>query len=186
MPSAVADDLEAVTVRNRQVMWVAAAAALGWACVSCGGPGAGLSSVRGKVVCDGQPAAGAVLFFHRQPGGPNPPEAVAGIIPSAVVADDGSFNVESHPLGSGAAPGKYNVLVQWTEDQNPAEARAASTSKTTSIKGKTVTLTKHDKLKPIATDRLKGRYSDPSKPLREVEVKPGQNDLGTLELTLKN
>ena len=47
-------------------------------------------------------------------------------------------------------------------------------------------MTKHDKLEPNAPDRLKGRYSNGSKPLLQAEVKPGPNDLGTLELELKN
>jgi len=47
-------------------------------------------------------------------------------------------------------------------------------------------MTKHDKLEPRAPGRLKGRYSDAKKPLLQVEVKSGPNDLGTLELELKN
>ena len=32
---------------------------------SCSGTGEGLVPVSGKLVCDGQPAAGAILLFHR-------------------------------------------------------------------------------------------------------------------------
>jgi hypothetical protein len=174
---------EGIHPMTRRIFVTTAVAALGSLCVSCGGPAQGLSAVRGKVVCNGQPAAGAVLSFHLQPGEAAPPGA-AGIIPSAIVQDDGSFTVESHPLGYGAAPGKYNILVQWSEEKDPAQ-RAADKAKVTTIKGKQVVLTKHDKGEAIAPDRLHGRYANASKPLLQAEVKLGSSDLGTLELELK-
>jgi hypothetical protein len=150
---------------------------------SCGGTAEGLAPVTGKVVCDGQPAAGAVLVFHRQRGEPAPPTA-AGVIPSATVRDDGSFTVESGPLGRGAAPGKYDVLVQWPEpgDAAPADAPKAKEAR---LGGKKVVVAKNAKLDPVPSDRLKGRYSDAGKPQLKAEIKPGSNDLGTLEITLK-
>jgi len=163
-----------------------AVAALGSMCVSCGGPAAGLSSVKGKLVCNGQPAAGAVLSFRRQAGEPPDLQATKHLIPSAVVKDDGSFTVETHPLGYGAAPGKYAILVQWAEEHDSAQPRGAGKPTVATIKGKKVVMTKHDKLEPNPPDRLKGRYSNGSKPLLQAEVKPGPNDLGTLELELKN
>ena len=52
--------------------------ALAVALSSCSGTAEGLVPVSGKLVCDGQPAAGAILFFHRVGGraGPaqRPPE----------------------------------------------------------------------------------------------------------------
>ncbi len=171
---------------TRRVFAATAVAALGSMCVSCGGPAAGLSAVSGKVVCNGQPAAGAVLSFHRKAGEPPPPQAAANKIPSAVVRDDGSFTVETPPLGYGAAPGKYSILVQWSEASDPAQSRSTGKPKVATIKGKRVVMTKHDKLEPLAPDRLKGRYSDANKPLLQAEVKSGPNDLGTLELELKN
>jgi prepilin-type processing-associated H-X9-DG protein len=78
---------------------------------ACGGAAEGLSSVTGKIVCDGQPAAGAVLLFHRQAGEPAPPPSAAGVIPSATVRDDGSSDGTSNTLmiaeGAGR-PGGYN------------------------------------------------------------------------------
>ncbi len=47
-------------------------------------------------------------------------------------------------------------------------------------------MTRRDKLDPLAPDRLHGRYSDASKPLLQREIHAGSNDLGTLELELKN
>ena len=171
---------------TRRLFAATAAAALISICVSCGGPAAGLSAVSGKVVCNGQPAAGAVLSFHRQAGKPPPPQAAANLIPSAIVQNDGGFVVETHPLGYGAAPGKYAILVQWSQESDPGQSRGTGKSKVATIKGKRVVMTKHDKLEPLAPDRLKGRYCDADKPLLRAEVKSGPNDLGTLELELKN
>jgi hypothetical protein len=168
---------------HRMLMTVAAAA-LALPCVSCDGTAAGLSAVTGKVMCNGQAAAGAVLVFHRQAGTETPPASADDVIPSATAQEDGSFRVESHPLGYGAAPGKYAVLVRWP-DEPTAESRS-NPSKTTKIKGKTVVLTKNDKGIGEGRDRLKGRYMDPTKPLLQAEVKPGPNDLGTFELEMKN
>ncbi len=148
---------------TRRLVPAAVVSVLASLCVSCGGTAAGLSSVSGKVVCNGQPAAGAVLHFHRQAGEPAPPPGAANIIPTAIVGDDGHFTVESPPLGYGAAPGKYNIVVQWPEEQDPAQARAAAKPKVATIKGKKVVMTKHDKLDPKAPDRLHGRYADASK-----------------------
>jgi hypothetical protein len=78
-----------------RVLMATAVAALAWSCISCSGTAEGLSSVSGKVVCSGQPAAGAVLVFHRESGQDAAPANAASVIPSAVAGDDGSFTVES-------------------------------------------------------------------------------------------
>jgi hypothetical protein len=172
---------------RHRVLGPLAAAALACWCASCGGgTSEGLYPVNGKVLCNGQPATGAVLYFHRQAGGDAPPPGAAEIIPSAKVQDDGRFTVESPPLGYGAAPGKYALLVQWPDDFVPAQARAADKPKIATVGGKKVTVVKRDKLGQVPGDRLKGRYMDKSKPLLQAEIKPGSNDLGTLELEIKN
>jgi hypothetical protein len=152
-------------------------------CVSCGGTAEGLSSATGKVLCDGQPAAGAVLTFHRQAGGDAPPADAAAIIPTATVQDDGGFTVESHPLGYGAAPGKYTILVIWPDDSASPESSASPTPKTATIKGKKVIVANNNRDSRGVVDRLKGRYMDKSKPPLKAEIKSGPNDLGTLELS---
>jgi hypothetical protein len=178
--------METVRPMIHRVLMTAAVAALAWSCVSCTGTAEGLSSVSGKVLCNGQPAAGAVLFFHRETGGDAAPVNAATIIPTAVAGDDGRFTVDSQPLGYGAAPGKYKVLIQWPEDSDPAQARSGSKTKTASVGGKKVSVTKRNKLDPVAPDRLKGRYMDSSKPQFHAEVKAGSTDLDTYELEMKN
>jgi hypothetical protein len=181
----VRDNQEDILLMTRRILITTAVAALGGLCVSCGGPAQGLLAASGKVLCNGQPAAGAVLSFHRKPGEAPPPPGAAGIIPTAVVQDDGSFTVESHPLGYGAAPGKYNILVQWSEETDRAQ-RGTDKAKVTTIRGRQVVLTKHNKGESNAPDRLHGRYANASEPLLQAEVRPGSSDLGTLELELKN
>ncbi len=169
-----------------RVLKAMAVAVLAWSCVSCTGTAEGLSSVRGKILCNGQPAAGAVLLFHRESGGEAAPANVASVIPSAVASDDGNFTVESQPMGYGAAPGKYKVLVQWPEGPDATGARSSSKTNIASVAGKKVAVTKRNKLDPVAPDRLKGRYMDSTKPQFHAEVKAGSTDLGTFELELKN
>jgi hypothetical protein len=159
--------------------------ALAMAIVSCGGTGEGLAPVTGKVLCDGQPAAGAIVLFHRQPGEPAPPLAAAGVIPSAIVSGDGSFTVDSAGLGRGATPGKYNLLIQWPEQGDAATAASGRTTKQANVRGASVTVVKRDKHDPVPSDRLKGRYSDAANPQLKAEVKPGSPDVGTIEITLK-
>jgi hypothetical protein len=151
---------------------------------SCGGTGEGLTPVNGKLVCDGQPAAGAILFFHRQAGESAPSPNAGTVIPSATVGSDGSFSVESAALGRGAVPGKYHVLVQWPESENQPAATGGK-AKPARVGGKSVVVAKHDRLDPVPNDRLKGKYSDAANPRLTAVVKPAATDLGTLEITMK-
>jgi hypothetical protein len=171
---------------NHPVWMSAAVASVAWVCISCSGTAEGLASVNGKVLCDGQPAAGVILYLHRQGGGDPVPPNVSTIIPSAVVREDGTFTVESAPVGRGAALGKYVVLAQWPEDTDPSPAQTNPNIKSALVKGKKVTVAKRTAVDLVPIDRLKGRYMDKSKALLQpIEVKAGLNDLGTIELRLK-
>jgi hypothetical protein len=177
---------EGVHPMVHRIFAAATVAMLGLACVSCGGTAKGLTSASGKVLCNGEPAAGAILIFHRLSGGEAPPAEAAGIIPSANVQGDGRFTVESQPMGYGIAPGKYAILVEWSQEADPAQAGTTKTSKTSSGRGKSVTVSKRSKFDAVPVDRLKGRYMDKGKPAFEREIKAGgSNDLGTIELEMK-
>src|SRR5262245_1382391 len=71
----------------------------------------GLSPVTGKVLYKGEPAAGAVVYFHRHAE----PGTVSGPTPYGTVEDDGSFSLATEGLGHGARPGMYSVLVEWRD-----------------------------------------------------------------------
>ncbi len=169
-----------------RVLMAVAFAALACLSISCTGTGEGLSSVTGKVRCNGQPVTGAVLIFHRESGGTSVLADVGAIVPSAVTTDDGSFTVESQPLGYGALPGKYKVLIQWPEETDTTHIRSSTKTKRASVAGKKVNVTRRNKLDPVAPDRLKGRYMDTKKPQFWAEVRGSPTDVGTFELQLEN
>jgi hypothetical protein len=77
------------------------------ACASCGGNGPALHPVRGKVLVDGRPAAGATVVFQPVQ------DSAEALKPSGRVGDDGTFRLDSYPHGQGAPAGEYIVLVTW-------------------------------------------------------------------------
>jgi hypothetical protein len=74
----------------------------------CGGTApTPMHPVRGKVLFDGKPPAGALVVLH--PLGP----AGAAPRPRAKVEEDGSFTVGTFDARDGAPAGEYAVTVQW-------------------------------------------------------------------------
>jgi hypothetical protein len=148
-------------------MWLIVASAIGAG--GCGNP-AGLVPVSGKVLYRGEPAAGAVVFFHRQSelGTPKDP------IPSGIVEDDGTFSLSTDGLGWGARPGTYTVLVEWRDGKGDGLTPVNTTGKTK--------LVKRSRIRSGA-DRLKGRYFDIAKPLLRAEVAAESKSLPPFELT---
>jgi hypothetical protein len=129
------------------------AAAVALACAGCRGA-RGLYPVSGKVTYQGEPAAGAYVFF-RQPGA----DPVSAPVIMGVVKEDGSFIVYSGEH-EGAAPGDYAVLIQWRQGANPGAGA------------------RHER----PPDRLGGRYADPEHPRLQAAVKAEANHLPPFEL----
>jgi hypothetical protein len=150
-----------------------------------GGRGEGLAEAVGKVTSGGQPAPGAVLTFHRQPGGAPPPASVATISPSATVQEDGSFRVESQPVGYGIAPGNYKICIEWPESADSVKPDNDVKTKSTTRQGKIVVVNRRGKYGNVREDRLKGRLSDVSTTPFAAEIKAGANDLGLYEIETK-
>jgi hypothetical protein len=148
-------------------LMIMAVAAFSHAVLGCGNP-AGLYSVSGKVLHHGEPAAGAVVYFHQD----GPSASALQTIPFGIVEDDGSFYLTCDNVGNGCPPGKYAVLVEWRD-----QGDGFSTAKT---KGKT-NLVKRSRVRS-GPDRLKGRYFDVSKPLLHAEVLPQSNTLPAFEV----
>lgn len=69
-----------------------------------------VTSVKGKVIFNGQPTPGATVTFH-------PIGGVSAKTPTAfgIVGDDGSFQLTTYLQNDGAAPGKYKVTVYWAK-----------------------------------------------------------------------
>ncbi len=151
----------------RQAALSLMAAAVIAGCVGCGSDG--LPSVSGRVLCKGQPAAGATLHFHRQGAAD---ARFQGMIPSAVADEDGRYRVSSDTLGRGAPAGKYAVLITWPgdpQDRNPKSTAKAGSGINTDFKRS-----------PI--DRLQGRYSNVEKPRFSAEVGPGSSEIPPFEI----
>jgi hypothetical protein len=119
---------------------------------SCGGNG--LYPVCGKVTYQGAPAAGASVHLRR-PGA----ESLNQHMLMGVVQEDGSFTIYCGDVGKGAPPGDYDVLILWRQSSQQAKGGA-----------------------PKATDKLQGRYADPSSPRWRVAIKAENNELPTFEL----
>src|SRR5260370_39033126 len=129
-------------------------AGLALAGASCGNPH-NLYRVSGKVTYRGAPAVGATVFFYRQ-GGDRQNEHTVMVI----VGQDGSFTVVCGPLGQGAPPGEYDVLIAWKRVSHQAKGQPQK-----------------------GADRLKSRYADPKHPRLHAVVKAQRNDLPPFELT---
>jgi hypothetical protein len=128
------------------------ATALLLACGSCANQG--LYPVSGTVMYDGSPAVGAAVFFYHHGGDPMNDHMLMGI-----VQDDGSFEIVCGSLGKGAPVGDYDVVVEWKQPTNQGKG-----------------LANH------ATDKLRGRYADPKRPLLHARIEAKANLLPPFEL----
>ena len=151
----------------KKASWCVLAAAIGSG--GCGSP-AGLVPVSGKVLYRGEPAAGAVVYFHRQAE----PGSAAGAIPYGIVEDDGTYSLATEGLGNGARPGAYSVLVEWRDLKGDGVTEVKSRGN--------VKLVKRSRLRS-GPDRLKGRYFDAAKPLLRADVAAGSTQVTPFELT---
>ena len=151
---------------------------------SCGrSDGPPLYPVSGKVMYKGEPAAGAYVVLVRD--APAVPGAPAGAEepPSATVEEDGRFTVSSGERGGGAAAGKYKVMITWRTGVGADAAKAQDEAEKKKRGSRAARVSSADKHAMLAPDRLKGRYSQPEKPLLTAEVKPETNHLPPFELT---
>jgi hypothetical protein len=125
-------------------------------CLSGCGNSNGLYSVRGKVLCKGEPAVGAVVYFHRK----NVEGSLNEQISQGVVQQDGSFEL-SGATGKGAAAGDYAVLIEWKEGAGQTSGRSPAIT---------------------APDRFQGKYLDRQNPQFLAQVKPAKNQLPAFEI----
>jgi hypothetical protein len=153
----------------KRLVLVMAVAISSAALAGCGNT-AGFFPVSGKVLYRGEPATGAVVYFHRHanPGAPNEP------IHYGIVEDDGRFVLTSDDMGDGARPGSYTVLVEWRDNSGDRVVVTTSKGKVKQVKRSRVR---------SGSDRLKGRYFNISQPLLTAEVKAEPNQLTPFELT---
>lgn len=77
--------------------------------------------------------------------------------PHAVVGADGSFRLTTFVTDDGAPAGTYALTVTW-----PAPPKRRFDAE--------------------GPDRLRGRFADPRRPVLQIQIVPGQNDLGRIDL----
>jgi hypothetical protein len=70
------------------------------------GPSVKLAPVRGKVVFKGEGVTAASIYFH-----PDADKGNQGVMGTAILQEDGSFTISTHPRGDGVAPGAYKVTL---------------------------------------------------------------------------
>jgi len=139
----------------RKSLFVSLLVTLMFACIGCGNS-AGIYPVSGKMLYRGEPAVGATVTFVRK----GVTDRLQEQTPQGVVREDGTFSLAT-PLGAGALPGEYAVLVEWKVGAGK-------------IKGRSPALN--------APDRLNRRYLDPARPLLTATVEAKTNSLPPFEL----
>jgi hypothetical protein len=139
----------------RKSLFVSLLVAFTFASIGCGNS-AGIYPVCGKLLYRGEPAVGATVTFVRK----GVTDRLQEQTPQGVVRDDGTFSLAT-PLGAGALPGEYAVLVEWKVGAGK-------------IKGRSPALN--------APDRLNRRYLDPARPLLTATVEAKTNSLPPFEL----
>ncbi len=117
-----------------------------------------LHIVRGKILVNGKPAAGAMLVFHPEGGGMQSTPA------TAIASEDGTFHLVTGPK-SGARAGKYVVTVVWPDPTKKPNEKQLMMG-----------------LAPDAPDLLAGRFANPKSSTLRVEIKSGENDLEPMDL----
>ena len=118
-----------------------------------------MQKVSGKLVVDGQPAAGAnILFFT--------PGQKGGVVPSANTGPDGTFQIFSNGQ-PGVMPGSYSVTVVWPDPAKAAEAAADRSGKSD------------------PPDLLGGKYSVPGSSPLKAEIGSGTKELAPFEIATK-
>ena len=121
--------------------------------------GPNLPRVKGTLVVDGKPAAGANLLFFT-------PGQRGGVVPSANTAADGTFEIITN-ANPGVSPGSYNVTIVWHDPAKIEEARKDSSGKSD------------------PPDLLSGKYSVPDKSPLKAEITSATKQLPPFELSTK-
>jgi hypothetical protein len=112
------------------------------------------------VLYRGEPAVGATVTFVRKGQQGTKQDRMQEHTPQGVVGEDGTFSLAS-PLGAGAVPGEYAVLIEWKVGAGNGKSRSPGVT---------------------APDRLKGRYLDGARPLLSATVEARNNSLPPFEL----
>ena len=165
----------------RRVMIAVGVAALGGLMAGCGSDPYQLAPVRGRVTCQGKPAAGGIVTFMpiNSPEKTGRPAGFTGVASKGTVGTDGTFTLTSMDgeSGAGALVGPHRVLFQPPPTRRPtlsADDRAAMSPEEVRAAEEA-----NSRL-PVYPPLPCGDTVSPG----EVEIKPGDNEF-TFELRPK-
>ncbi len=108
------------------------------------------------------PASGFLLLGDKPAAGaqvqlnPVNDAKLAGLYPHAIVQRDGCFQLTTYKTHDGAPAGTYALTVRWPLPPPPG--------------------------REVGPDRFQGRYADRSRPVSQVRINSGQNNLGTFRV----
>jgi hypothetical protein len=80
-----------------------------------------------------------------------------GLCPHGIVGADGTFRLTTYRTGDGAPAGAYALTVTWPGPPQPGRDEGGP-------------------------DQFRGRYADPRRPVRQVTVGPGINEIERIDL----
>ncbi len=125
--------------------------------LGCGG--AKSTVVKGKVLYNGQPAAGASVRLEKK-------DKSTPLRYAARTNEQGEFEIAAH-AGNPMPPGRYQVLIAWLVDK----------------KGNVPSAEDYEQLKAKGAlyNKLPEQYGDPASSDRYVEIKAGENVLPPFE-----
>jgi hypothetical protein len=140
----------------RTLRWAALLPAV--CCLGCSGS-SGLNPVKGSVLHNGQPLAGALVTFH-----PKGATDIATLRPVGLTGEDGTFTLTTGP-DPGAPAGEYIVTFLCSEEIVPKGGKKLMSM-----------------APPETRDRLGGAYVSPEASRFNVEIKKGDNQLPPFQL----
>lgn len=115
--------------------------------------------VQGKLMLNGQPVAGADLMFYPVGGFP---QGSSSILPRARTNEDGEFGVSTYGVTDGAPLGKYRVTASWKMAGDGRVSREQQDD---------------------SDEKLPELYQNPKSTRLRVEVKEGEENVQTLEIS---
>jgi hypothetical protein len=131
-----------------------------FAVAGCGEGKIPLYPVTGKVLVDGQPAAGAMVIFCPIEGS----EELMRERPLGIAGADGTFLLTTFLKDDGAPAGQYKVIAQWTTNSTSADPRRAGRG-------------------GGGVDRLRGKYFNLDRTPFTATIEEGTNELAPFELS---
>jgi hypothetical protein len=139
-------------------LWFLFAALASSGVLGCSGR-SGLDPVKGKVLYQNQPLAGALVAFHPESSANLETQPITGL-----TKEDGSFSLNTGQV-EGATPGKYVVTVVCMVPEG-GEAKPSDM-----MQGL-----------PEMEDRFKGKYANRESSQIKIEIKAGQAELEPIKL----